>query len=380
MTYPLEKKLAILGGGQLGRMALQEAANLNLHISILDPAVDAPCAGLTPYFKVGNLNDYEAVMAFAADADVVSVEIENVSTEALAELEASGKEVYPKPEHLRLIQDKRLQKEFYKKHSFPTSDFILTENCEDVKKLADRLPFVNKLGRGGYDGRGVQVLRDEADLENTFDAPGLIEDLVDIDKELSVIVSRNSQGEMATFPLVECVFHPEHNLVRYLIAPANVSEAIEQEAAALAKRLIETLDFVGLLAIELFLTPSGELLVNEVAPRPHNSGHQSIEGNYTSQFGQFLRAVMGLPLGDTAMRCPSAMVNLLGEPGHTGPARYEGLDRALAIPGVYPHLYGKATTKPHRKMGHITVVAESRTELLKKIQFLEEKVKVISQT
>jgi 5-(carboxyamino)imidazole ribonucleotide synthase len=379
MNYPLEKKLAILGGGQLGRMALQEAANLNLHVSILDPAADAPCAGLTPHFTAGDLNDYEAVMAFATDADVVSVEIENVSTEALTALEAQGKEVYPKPEHLRLIQDKRLQKEFYQKNNFPTSAFTLTENREDVKKLADRLPFVHKLGRGGYDGRGVQVLRTEAELENAFDAPGLIEDLVDIDKELSVIVARNASGEMATFPLVECVFHPEHNLVRYLIAPADVSEALEKEAADLAKRLVETLDFVGLLAIELFLTPSGELLVNEVAPRPHNSGHQSIEGNYTSQFGQFLRAVMGLPLGDTAMRCPSAMVNLLGEPGHTGSARYQGLDRALALPGVYPHLYGKATTKPHRKMGHVTVVADSREALLEKIQFLEKEVKVVSQ-
>ncbi len=379
MKNPLQKTIAILGGGQLGRMALQEAPNLNLDIHILDPNPEAPCKGLTKNFSVGSLNDKETVLEFAKNADVVSVEIENVSTEALEELEQQGKEVFPKPHHLNMIQDKRLQKQFYTEKGLPTSNYVLVENREEIKKYKDKLPLVNKLGRGGYDGKGVQILKTQEDLEKAFDAPGLLENLVDIDKELSVIVARNAQGEIKTFPLVECVFHPEHNLVHYLIAPAAVSKEIEVEAAQLAFKLVKELDYVGLLAIELFLTPEGKLLINEVAPRPHNSGHQSIEGNYTSQFGQFLRAIAGLPLGDTQTRCPSAMLNVLGEPGHEGPAIYDGLDTALSLPGVYPHLYGKAITKPHRKMGHITILDHDREKLLEKIDQVEKLVKVISQ-
>ncbi|AKP51120.1 5-(carboxyamino)imidazole ribonucleotide synthase [Cyclobacterium amurskyense] len=371
-----QQTLGILGGGQLGRMLIQSAIDYNLEVHILDPDPNAPCKYLSNNFVNGDLKDFEAVYNFGKNCDVISIEIEHVNTEALLRLEEEGKKVFPQPHIIALIQDKRSQKQFYLDQGIPTSPFILTENKEEVKRNAEFLPAVNKLGKEGYDGRGVQMMRNADDLEKAFDAPGLLEKLIDFDKELAVIVSRNEAGEVKSFPSVECAFHPEHNLVEFLFSPANISPEVDAKARELAEEVIQKLDMVGLLAVEMFLTKDGELLVNEIAPRPHNSGHHTIEANYTSQFEQHLRSIMGMPLGDTALLCPAAMVNLLGEDGFTGEAIVEGMDEALKEKGVYLHLYGKKITKPFRKMGHVTILADEPSQLKEKAERIKELIKI----
>lgn len=371
-----QKTLGILGGGQLGRMLIQSAINYNLEVHILDPDPNAPCKFLSNKFVNGDLKDFDAVYSFGKDCDVISIEIEHVNTVALFQLEKEGVKVFPQPHIIALIQDKRSQKQFYLDQGIPTSPFVLTENKEEVMKQAAFLPAVNKLGKEGYDGRGVQMMRNADDLEKAFDAPGLLEKLIDFDKELAVIVSRNESGEVKSFPSVECAFHPEHNLVEFLFSPADISSTVDAKARALAEEVIQKLDMVGLLAVELFLTKSGELLVNEIAPRPHNSGHHTIEANFTSQFEQHLRSVMGMPLGETGLRCPAAMVNLLGEDGYTGDAIVEGMDEAIKEKGVYLHLYGKKITKPFRKMGHVTLLAEDAGLLKEKADRIKELIKI----
>ena len=371
-------KLGVLGGGQLGRMLIQSAIDFNLEVHVLDPDPDAPCRTLAHHFQVGALTDFEAVYAFGKDCDYLTIEIENVNTAALEKLQAEGKKVYPQPEVIALIQDKRAQKKFYQTHHIPTADFILTDNKAEVMAQQAFLPAVNKLGRAGYDGRGVQLLRTTSDLEKAFDAPGLLEKLIDFDKEIAVIVAKNARGEMQTFPVVELVFHPEHNLVEYLFSPAIISDEVAQKAETIAKAVITKLDMVGLLAVEMFVTKTGEVLVNEVAPRTHNSGHQTIEGNITSQFEQHLRAILDLPLGSTALKMPAAMVNLLGEAGYTGMAKYEGMEEVMALQGAHIHLYGKKMTKPFRKMGHVTVVDRDLDQLKQKVQLVKKHLKVIA--
>jgi len=371
-----QKTLGILGGGQLGRMLIQSAINYNLDIHILDPDPNAPCKSLTSNFVNGDLKDFETVYTFGKACDVISIEIEHVNTEALIRLEKEGKKVFPQPHIIALIQDKRTQKQFYLDQGIPTAPFVLTENKEDVRKNADFLPAVNKLGKEGYDGRGVQLLKKAGDLEKAFDAPGLLEKFIDFDKELAVIVSRNEAGEVESFPSVECAFHPEHNLVEFLFSPASIDPDTENKARELAVEIIEKLNMVGLLAVEMFLTKAGELLVNEIAPRPHNSGHHTIEANFTSQFEQHLRAVMGMPLGDTGLRSPAAMVNLLGEDGFTGDAYVEGMDEAIKEKGVYLHLYGKKLTKPFRKMGHVTLLADKLESLKEKADRIKKLIKI----
>lgn len=360
-----QKTLGILGGGQLGRMVIQSAISYNIDIHILDPDPNAPCKSICQKFVKGSLNDFETVYAFGQDCDIITIEIENVNTEALQKLADEGKEVFPQPHIIKMIQDKRLQKQFYKEKGIPTADFILTEDKEDVIRNASFLPAVNKLGREGYDGRGVQILRNESDLEKAFEAPGLLEKLIDFDKEIAVIVAKNKNGETVAFPAVECAFHPTANLVEFLFSPAQVTDDIEQKAKKIAIQVIEELGMIGILAVEMFVTKSGEILVNEIAPRPHNSGHHTIEANFTSQFEQHFRAVMDMPLGNTDTRSPAAMVNLLGEEGFAGDAYVEGLDEAMSQKGVYVHLYGKKTTKPFRKMGHVTIL-DTEIEVLKK--------------
>jgi 5-(carboxyamino)imidazole ribonucleotide synthase len=372
-----QKHIGILGGGQLGRMLIQKGLDWNIPFSVLDPDPQAPCSRLAP-FTCGSLTDFETVMRFGESCDILTIEIENVSTRALKALADKGKQVFPQPEVIECIQDKRIQKKFFVDHGIPTSEYILTAGKEDVARQVDFLPAVNKLGREGYDGRGVQILRSAADLPKAFDSPGLLEKLVDIDKEISVIVARNGSGEVRAFPAVEMVFHPEANLVDFLISPAELPEEIARRAEAIAVEVITELKMVGLLAVEMFVTPEGGILVNEVAPRPHNSGHQTIEGNVTSQYEQHLRAILNLPLGNTAVSQPSAMVNLLGEPGEQGEARYLGLEGALSIPGVYVHLYGKRNTKPFRKMGHVTVVDRDMESLRKKATFVKNTLKVVA--
>jgi 5-(carboxyamino)imidazole ribonucleotide synthase len=368
-------KIGIIGGGQLGRMLIQAGIDLNINFSVLDPDPQAPCHQLAP-FTCGKLTDYDAVWNFGQDCDLITIEIENVNTKALADLEKAGKKVFPQPSIIELIQDKRKQKQFFKDHRIPTADFLLVENKAETLTHQKYLPAVNKLGREGYDGRGVQILRSKEDFPKAFDAPGLLEKLIDFEKEISVIVSRNESGVIAAFPAVEMVFHPEANLVEYLFSPAQVNEAIAIQAKEIAERVIESLGLVGLLAVEMFVTKNGDVLVNEIAPRPHNSGHQTIEANVTSQYEQHLRAILGLPPGDTHCTAPSAMVNLLGEEGYSGLAQYEGLSEVLSLSGVHVHLYGKKQTKPFRKMGHVTLVDTDLESLKKKANFVKQKLKV----
>ncbi len=370
------KTLGIIGGGQLGRMVIQSAINYNVDVHILDPDPNAPCKDIAQKFVQGKLTDFEAVYKFGKDCDVITIEIEHVNTEALAQLEKEGKKVFPQPHIIKLIQDKREQKQFYLKNNVPTAEFILTDNQAEVQSHADFLPAVNKLGKEGYDGRGVQVIRTEADMNSAFEAPSLLEKLVDFEKEIAVIVARSEGGEMKAFPPVECVFHPVANLVEFLFSPAEISESLSAKAISTAQAVIEKLGMVGLLAVEMFVTREGEILVNEIAPRPHNSGHHTIEANFTSQFEQHLRSVMNMPLGDTGIRSAAAMVNLLGEDGYTGEAMVEGLDEAMAQKGVYVHLYGKKITKPFRKMGHVTVLEENMEELKSKAKKLKESIKI----
>ena len=371
-------KLGILGGGQLGRMLIQAGIDLNLYFLILDPDADAPCKTLCNEFYHGSFADFETVYNFGKKCDVVTIEIEHVNCDALAKLKAEGVKVYPDPEVIRTIQDKGLQKEFYKKHNLPTADFRLLANESELKANEDFLPAFQKLRTLGYDGRGVQKVTTETASEKIFTAPSVLEKLVDYEKEIAVICARNANGEIAVFPATELVFHPEFNLVDYLIAPANISEDLQKTVAELAKKVLEAFDMVGLLAVEMFLTKTGEVLVNEVAPRPHNSGHHTMKANYTSQFEQHLRAVLNLPLGDTRQHSAAAMANLLGESGYSGEAKYEGLSDALEIPGVYVHLYGKKITKPARKMGHLTALAETTAEAQAKAEAARNSLKIIA--
>lgn len=369
--------IGILGGGQLGRMLIQSGIDFNISFSVLDPDENAPCRGLAD-FHVGKLTDYDTVMKFGETCDIITIEIENVNTQALRDLVKAGKKVFPQPEIIELIQDKRTQKSFYKERRIPTAEFFLTENKWDVQQHENFLPAVHKLGKEGYDGRGVQILKTKADLEKAFYAPGLLEKLVDYQKEISVIVARSENGELATYPAVEMVFHPEHNLVEYLFAPAQLPGHILQAADEVARKVVKQLNMVGILAVEMFVTREGEILVNEIAPRPHNSGHQTIEANTTSQYEQHLRAIIGLPLGDTSILIPSAMVNLLGEPGYSGSAKYEGFEDVMKVSGVHVHLYGKKLTKPFRKMGHVTIIDQDIESLKQKATFVKQTLKVIA--
>jgi 5-(carboxyamino)imidazole ribonucleotide synthase len=374
----LSSRIGILGGGQLGLMLLQAGIDWNLDIHILDPDAEAPCRKIAPKFTQGSLQDFDTVYQFGKDLDVITIEIEKVNVEALEKLEQEGKRVYPQPSVIRLIQDKRIQKEFYIANHLPTADFILTDNRADVSNHLDFLPAFHKLGRDGYDGRGVQRIASETDIDKAFDQPGLLEKAVPFEKELAVIVARNPSGEIRTFPTVEMVFHPELNLVEYLFAPAEIEPDIDMKAQEVARKTAEAFGICGLLAVELFLTADGTILINEVAPRPHNSGHHTIKANVTSQYEQHWRAILDLPLGSTQAYGPSAMVNLLGEEGFEGPAVYEGMEKLLATEQVFPFLYWKAITKPFRKMGHITVMDSGIEALKQKVEFVKKNIRVIS--
>lgn len=372
----LTTKLGILGGGQLGRMLIQEAVNLNIHISVLDPSVNAPCADLANNFVVGNFNDYQTVLNFGKSVDVLTIEIEHVNIEALEELERLGKKVFPTPQALRTIQDKGLQKQFYRANDIPTAPFHLIGGKEDAMLFIDEGPFMQKLRKGGYDGKGVTPLCTAAEFKSAFDAPSVLEEFVPFVKELAVIVARNESGELAAFPLVEMEFNPDANLVEFIFSPANVNVEIEINAKKIATDIANKLEHVGLLAIELFLTEDGNLLVNEIAPRPHNSGHHTIEACFVSQYGMHLRAILNMPLGSTGLRTPAVMINLLGEKGFEGKARYENIEEVLRTEGAYIHLYGKEDTKPFRKMGHITVCNSNLEEAKETARKFLSEVKV----
>lgn len=371
-------KLGILGGGQLGRMLIQESINFNITSYVLDPDQHAPCKDLCEKFVQGSLTDYETVYNFGKQVDVLTIEIEKVNVDALEQLENEGVQVYPQSRVIRLIQDKGIQKQFFKENDIPTAAFRLFKNKEEILSADLPFPYIQKLRRDGYDGRGVNVIKNESDLEKAFTEPSLVEDMIDFDKELSVIVARNIDGTIKTFPCVEMEFNPEANLVEFLISPSTLNPEILKKADQLAIKVAEDLKIVGILAVELFLSKDGEILVNEIAPRPHNSGHQSIEGNYTSQYEQMLRAIFNLPLGDTRTLGNAVMINLLGEKGYEGPAEYEGLNDILKIDGVYIHLYGKKITKPFRKMGHVTIIDDDRAKAIEKARLVQKTIKVKS--
>jgi 5-(carboxyamino)imidazole ribonucleotide synthase len=371
-------KLGILGGGQLGRMLIQEAINYNLTTLVLDPDNDAPCKHIANYFECGSITDFDTVYKFGKKADVITIEIEKVNIEALEQLEKEGKLVFPQARVIRLIQDKGVQKQFFKENDIPTSPFQLVNTHEDMLNATIPFPYMLKQRKDGYDGKGVMRINTAADLEDAFDSPCLIEELVNFEKEIAVIVSRNANGEVKTFPMVEMEFNAEANLVEFLISPSTYPQHIQERAEAIAKQIAAALNITGLLAVEMFITHDGEILVNELAPRPHNSGHHTIEGNYVSQFDQHLRSVCNLPLGDTRSISNAVMINLLGEKGHEGVAVYEGMEKVMALEGVYIHLYGKKYTKPFRKMGHITIVDQNREAAIEKANYIKETLKVIS--
>ncbi|SFS93532.1 5-(carboxyamino)imidazole ribonucleotide synthase [Sphingobacterium wenxiniae] len=371
-----ELQLGILGGGQLGRMLIQEAINYNVNVHVLDPDKNAPCRKLCNRFETGSLSDFETVYNFGKDLDMITIEIEKVNVDALEKLEEEGVMVYPQSRVIRLIQDKGLQKQFFKQNGIPTAAFQLISNKENLHDTHISLPYIQKLRKDGYDGKGVRKINDVAAIATAFEEPSLVEELVDFEKEIAVIVARNDKGQVSTFPLVEMEFNPEANLVEFLISPSTLSFEIQTQAEEIAKKIADDLQIVGLLAVEMFLTKDGQILVNELAPRPHNSGHQTIEGNITSQFAQHLRAIFNLPLGSTAVRTNAVMINLLGEPNYEGMAKYDGVEEALGIEGVFVHLYGKKYTKPFRKMGHVCIVNDDRDEAIKNARFIQEILKV----
>lgn len=346
-------RVGILGGGQLGKMIIDEVMRYDIHIGVLDPAENPPTKAYAHECIRGDFRRYEDVMAFAAGYDVITIEIEDVNTDALKELEARGKKIYPQPHVIDVFRNKCVQKQFYSDHNIPTSPFV---NLHGKPESASRLPAVWKAATGGYDGKGVAVVRTAEDLNALPDVPCVMEDLVSIDREIGVIVTRSVSGDVKVFPPVEMEFHPTANLVELVFAPAAITADQSNEAVALAKRVAEATGIVGTLAVELFLDNNGNFMVNECAPRVHNSGHLSIEACYTSQFEQHIRAILDLPLGDVSLILPAAMGNVVGEEGFSGPVVYAGAHELVKQPGVYLHLYGKTETRPFRKMGHITCI------------------------
>lgn len=371
-----DMRLGILGGGQLGRMLIQDAINYNVTIHVLDPDANAPCKKLCNAFQCGSLADYDTVYAFGKDLDMITIEIEKVNVDALERLEEEGVLVFPQSRVIRLIQDKGLQKQFFKQNDIPTAPFQFISNRSGLEQSGLPFPFVQKLRRDGYDGKGVKKINGPEDIEKAFDEPSIVEEMVDFEKEIAVIVARNDRGDTEAFPLVEMEFNPRVNLVEFLISPSTYAQEVQDNAIAIAKKIANDLQIVGLLAVEMFLTKDGKILVNELAPRPHNSGHHTIEGNYTSQFNQHLRAIFNLPLGNTAARSHAVMINVLGEDGYEGTAKYEGVAEILGMDGVYVHLYGKKITKPFRKMGHVCVINDDREEAIRIARQVQATLKV----
>lgn len=375
-------KLGILGGGQLGKMLLAETRKFDIQTYILDPSAEAPSRfGATEFF-IGNLMDYDTVYEFGKKVDALTIEIENVNLDALAQLEAEGLAVYPSPKTLRLIQNKGTQKDFYVQNNIPTSKFERFQDLENLKSSVTssgvNMPFVWKCAQFGYDGNGVKIVRTATDLENLPNVECIAEVIVSFKNELAVIVARSVSGEVKTYPVVEMEFHPEANQVEYVICPARIDEKVAQKARAVALQVSEAYNHVGLLAVEMFQTENDEILVNEVAPRPHNSGHYSIEASYTSQFENHLRAILNLPLGNTGSKVAGIMVNLVGEEGYSGNVVYENIEKIMAIDGVTPHIYGKRETRPFRKMGHVTIVNEDMNEARRIAEEVKNSIKVIS--
>lgn len=375
-------KLGILGGGQLGKMILYETRKFDIRTHVLDPSAEAPCRISCNHFEQGDLLDFNTVLNFGRQVDLLTFEIESVNVDALEQLEEEGKKVYPSSKTLRKIQDKAVQKEFYAQNAIPTAPFRRFETKQELIGAVDegtlQLPFVWKSARGGYDGKGVAVLKKQEDLNDLPETSCIAEELVPFKNELAVIVARNPSGEVRTYPVVEMEFHPEANQVEYVICPARIDDVVAEKARAVATRVSEAFEHVGLLAVEMFQTKENEILVNEVAPRPHNSGHYSIEASFTNQFEQHLRAILDLPLGETGSKAGGVMVNLVGAEGHRGDVVYQNISRIMELKGVTPHIYGKKETRPFRKMGHVTIVNEDLSEARKIAEEVKKTIKVIS--
>lgn len=369
-------KIGILGGGQLGRMLIQEALKYDDEFYILDPSANCSCANIS-YFTQGNFNNKQEVIDFGKDKDVVSIEIEHVSVEGLQVLENKGIKVIPNSRIITIIQQKILQKQFYEEFDIPSPAFQIIQSSDE--EIVIGFPFVQKLNTGGYDGKGVQIIKEEKDLVNLWDAPSVLENLVDIEKELSLIIAKNEQGEIKSFPVTEMVADPQLNLLDFNISPTQIAEDIQKQIDQIAEKFMKAANSEGLFAIELFLDKKGKVWVNETAPRLHNSGHQSQEGNANSQFEQFYRVLKNLPLADTSSAGFSGMLNLVGEENFSGKVKYKGLEEVLKLPNTYVHLYAKEETKPGRKMGHINVLGNSREELLDQLIAIKSLVKVISE-
>lgn len=373
-------KLGIIAGGQLGKMLIQEASKWDIKTYVLDNDENCPAQSIASKYIKGNHLDFDSVYQFGKMVDVLTFEIESVNIEALKKLKSKGIRVTPDPEILELIQDKGLQKEFYKKNGIPTSDFNFYDSVESIQKAIIKgeikYPFVQKLRKGGYDGRGVAVVNNENDLLKLLPGASVVEEKVEIQKEISVITARNGKGEIKCYPVVEMVFDSKANLVDKLLCPSSITVEQSEKAINFANEIIELLNMEGLLAIEFFINSKGEIIVNEMAPRTHNSGHHTIESIVTSQFEQHLRAILNLPLGSTKIKLPSVMINILGEENHEGPVKYEGLTESMAIDGVKIHLYGKKITKPFRKMGHITILSSTLECALKKAEKVKQLIKV----
>lgn len=380
--YSSNFKLGILGGGQLGRMLLTETQKFDIHTSILESNKNAPCAEICNQFVIGDLLDFDAVYNFGKTVDVLTIEIENVNLDALDKLEAEGLTIFPKPKDLRIIQSKATQKNFYIDHQIPTAEFSHFAHSTEIKHSFENssitLPFVWKAARFGYDGNGVKIVRTVEDIDSLPNVECITEKLIPFKNELAVIVARNADGETKTYPVVEMEFHPEANQVEYVICPARIDTNVAEKAREIALKVVSDLDFTGLLAVEMFQTVDNKILVNEVAPRPHNSGHYSIEASYTNQFEQHLRSILNLPLGNTDSKVAGIMVNLVGEEGFSGAVIYQNIENILKIDGVTPHIYGKKETRPFRKMGHVTIVNADIDIARKVAQEVKETIRVIS--
>ena len=372
-------KLGVLGGGQLGKMLLAETQKFDVYTCILDPSKEAPCAAHCNEFYQGDLLDFDTVYDFGKKVDVLTIEIEHVNIAALYKLEAEGVKVFPQPHVIEVIQHKGKQKDFYVEKGIPTSLHKRFSSLEELKKNDLSFPFVWKSAQFGYDGTGVKIVRSQEDIENLADTDAITEELIPFKNELAVIVSRNSSGEIKTYPVVEMEFHPEANQVEYVICPARISDVVAEKANEVALKVAESFEHVGLLAVEMFQTENDEIIVNEVAPRTHNSGHYSIEASVTNQFEQHLRTVLNLPLGNTESKWAGVMVNLVGAEGFSGDVIYENMADILAMDGVTPHIYGKKQTRPFRKMGHVTIVDKDLEVARKVAEKVKNRIKVVAQ-
>ncbi len=371
-------KLGILGGGQLGRMLLQAAANYDVTTYVLEKDAHCPAAHLCHHFTLGNINDFDTVYEFGKDLDALTIEIEAVNIEALEKLEAKGVKVIPKPSAIRTIKNKILQKQFYKDNEIPTAPFVITQNTSELYQHLSLLPAVHKIAEGGYDGKGVQIILNEKDIELGFKTPSVLEQKINIVKEIAIIVGRNTKGDTIIYPPSEMIFDAVYNLLDYQLSPALMEEKILWKAEAIARKVVQGLASPGLFAIELFIDQNEEVWVNETAPRVHNSGHHTIEANYSSQYDMLLRILLDYPFGNTDAILPSAIVNIIGSKGHSGDVFYEGLDEVLKMDNVFVHLYGKKQTQPGRKMGHVTIMSKEYQDLTHKANKIKHTLKAIT--